>query len=186
MSHSVNARRWRIYSGTCAFPVIAERTISHFAATKVYNIPGVGCAAAVIPDEALRERFVAARRGLVHGIGPLGFAASEAAFNDRGPWISELNAYLRGNVALLSERLGDRLARLEATYLAWIDVSALRLNDAPAPSRQDEYVLWRALLLAAERPDAVRFGERLLDRARRDGDDAMARRLAAQLARLRR
>ncbi len=112
-----------------AFPQLAERTISLFAATKVYNIPGVGCAAAVIADEQLRERFLAARRGLVPGIGPLGFAASEVAFNDRGPWIEELNAYLRGNLALLSQQLGDRLARMEGTYLAWIDVSDLALAD---------------------------------------------------------
>ena len=115
-----------------AFPELAERTLSMFAATKVYNIPGVGCAATVIPDPQVRERFLAARRGLVPGIGPLGFVASEAAFNDRGPWIDELNEYLRGNLALLSERLGTRVAHLDATYLAWIDVSDLGLEDTEA------------------------------------------------------
>ena len=38
-------------------PTIANRTISLFAATKTYNIPGLGCAAAIIPDPQLRAQF---------------------------------------------------------------------------------------------------------------------------------
>ena len=33
-----------------AVPEIAHRTVSLFAATKTYNIPGLGCAAAIVPD----------------------------------------------------------------------------------------------------------------------------------------
>ncbi|MDG2278704.1 MAG: PatB family C-S lyase [Pseudomonadales bacterium] len=113
-------------------PEIARHTISLFAATKIYNIPGVSCAVAVIPDPNLREQFKEARAGLVSGIGPLGFVASEAAFNDTGQWIPELVAYLRGNYTVLRESLGERLAKLDATYLAWIDVSDLRIVDSEA------------------------------------------------------
>ena len=115
-----------------AFPEIAERTISLYAATKVYNIPGVGCAAAVIPDPTLRRRFMRARAGLVPGVGPLGFVASEAAFNDRGPYIPALVEYLRDNLALLTATIGERTAMLQGTYLAWIDVSDLDLDDTEA------------------------------------------------------
>ncbi len=111
-----------------AHPEIARRTISLYAATKVYNIPGISCAAAVIPDPGLRRRFLDARAGLMPGIGPLGFIASEAAFKDRGPWVGELVDYLRGNLALLAAALGPRLTPLQATYLAWIDVRDLELE----------------------------------------------------------
>ena len=37
-----------------AVPEIAHRTVSLFAATKTYNIPGFGCAAAIVPDPGLR------------------------------------------------------------------------------------------------------------------------------------
>ena len=110
-------------------PEIADRTISLYAATKIYNIPGVSCAAAVIPNEALRDEFLAARRGLVHGIGPLGFAAAEVAFNDRSSWIPELMAYLRENLSLIQSTQGERLSPLQATYLAWLDVADLNLAD---------------------------------------------------------
>lgn len=106
-----------------AFPEITRRTISLFAATKAYNIPGLSCAVAIIPDAELRQRFLATQRGLMAGIGPLGFAASQAAFSDRGSWLPELNAYLAENLALIKQTLGDRVARMQGTYLAWIDVS---------------------------------------------------------------
>ena len=50
-----------------AVPEIAHRTVSLFAATKTYNIPGLGCAAAVVPDPSLRARFLATRGDLVPG-----------------------------------------------------------------------------------------------------------------------
>lgn len=112
-----------------AHPDIAHRTISLFAATKVYNIPGISCAAAVIPDAQLRRSFLAARRGLQPNIGPLGIVASEAAFNDRSGWIPSLMQYLRGNLSLLHEALGERLSPHEATYLAWIYVGDLNIEN---------------------------------------------------------
>jgi cystathionine beta-lyase len=108
-----------------AHPEILDRTVSLFAPTKAYNVPGLSCAVAVIPDETVRTQFLAARRGLQPGIGPLGFIVAEVAFRDRGSWLPELNAYLRQNLALINSTLGGRVAYLEATYLAWIDVADL-------------------------------------------------------------
>ena len=111
---------------------IAARTVTLFAATKTYNIPGLSCAVAVIPDAGCRARFKAARRNLVPGIGPLAFAASEAAFNDDSNWLPGLLDYLRGNHQRLIEVVGERMTPVEATYLAWIDVRDLGLADAGA------------------------------------------------------
>jgi cysteine-S-conjugate beta-lyase len=41
----------------CAETWPGSRTIVLHAASKTYNIPGLACAYAVIPDEALRDRF---------------------------------------------------------------------------------------------------------------------------------
>ena len=113
-------------------PEVAAQTITLFAATKAYNIPGVSCAAAVIPAPHLREQFLTARRGLVSGIGPLGFAASLAAFKDRSDYLPQLRAYLADNYALIQQSLGARVAHLEGTYLAWIDVQDLQVADVEA------------------------------------------------------
>ncbi len=109
-------------------PEIAERTISLYAATKTYNIPGLSCGVAVIPDPALRRCYKRARAGLVPNVGPLELAASEAAFADDGPWVPALLDYLRGNHQRLQEVAGERMTPVEATYLAWIDVRDLELD----------------------------------------------------------
>jgi cysteine-S-conjugate beta-lyase len=109
-------------------PEIAARTISLYAATKTYNIPGLSCGVAVIPDSDLRQRFRAAQAGLVPSAGPLEFAASEAAFVDRSNWVSRLLDYLRGNHSRLKAVAGERMVPVEATYLAWIDVRDLGLE----------------------------------------------------------
>ena len=108
------------------------KSISLYAPTKTYNIPGLSCAVAVIPDAQLRERFLDARAGLVSSPGPLAYAACEAAFNDRSGWVASLTAYLRSNRDLLAEIAGDRMAHVEATYLGWIDVRDLGLQDVEA------------------------------------------------------
>ncbi|MFB3105776.1 MAG: aminotransferase class I/II-fold pyridoxal phosphate-dependent enzyme, partial [Pseudomonadales bacterium] len=109
-------------------PEIAERTISLFAANKTYNIPGLGCAVAVIPNAKLRGNFLGAKAGLVHDIGPLAFAASTAAFADTSQWLPKLLEYLRGNLQRLQALVGKRMTPVEATYLAWIDLSDLGID----------------------------------------------------------
>ena len=114
-----------------AVPDIAERTISLFAATKTYNIPALGCAVAVIPNAELRKRFIGTRADLVASPGPLAYIASEAAFNDRSSWVPELIVQLRKNLAELRQVAGHKMSHLEATYLAWLDIRDLQLNDVP-------------------------------------------------------
>lgn len=109
-------------------PDIARATISLYAVTKAYNMPGLSCAVAVIPDAALRRNFIRAQAGLVPGIGPLAYAATEAALNDRGPWLSQLLDYLRDNHARVRAVVGQRMTPVEATYLAWIDVRDLDIE----------------------------------------------------------
>lgn len=106
-------------------PEIAERSISLFAATKTYNIPGLSCGVAVIPDPVLRRRFKQAQAGLVPSVGPLELAASTAAFSDQSDWLPRLLDYLRGNHQRLMEVAGERMTPVEATYLGWIDVTDL-------------------------------------------------------------
>ncbi len=112
-------------------PDIAARTITLMAATKTYNVPGLGCAFAVIPDAALRRRFMDARAGLVPSIGPLAYAAALAAYADTSPWLGELLAYLTTNRDTLQACVngldGVSMTHVEGTYLGWIDVRELGL-----------------------------------------------------------
>lgn len=113
-------------------PEIADRTISLFAPTKTYNIPGLGCAVAVIANPELRRAFRRAQAGLVPGIGPLAYVAAEAAYRDGSNWLPALLAYLRDNQRQLQAVAGARMTPVEATYLAWLDVRDMALDDPGA------------------------------------------------------
>ena len=104
------------------------------SAAKTYNIPGLKTAFAIVTDPALRARFEASRLGLVDSVNVLGLDATLAAFRGAREWKDALIAYLQGNRDLLAAELGRRFPGIvsspaEATYLAWLDCSALGLDD---------------------------------------------------------
>ena len=63
----------------------------------------------------------------------LGYVAARAAYRSGEKWHTELLDYLRGNhdylLHAINEIPGLSMAPLQATYLAWIDVSELGLTD---------------------------------------------------------
>ena len=103
----------------------ARRTITLMAPSKTWNIPALYCAFAIIPDAALRRRYVHAMRGVVPHVNVLGMVAAEAAYRDGDAWRQALLDYLRGNRERVLEAVaampGLSATRPEATYLAWID-----------------------------------------------------------------
>lgn len=119
-------------------PEIAARTITLMAPSKTYNVPGLGTSIAIIPDATRRARFVRATAGIVAEVTCLGFAACEAAYRDSESWRQALLAYLRGNrdylLATIARELpGVRVeAPVEATYLLWMNVSSLGLENPTA------------------------------------------------------
>lgn len=62
---------------------------------------------------------------------------------------------------------------------------ARELNAVPEPSLLDQVALFRALLLAGERAEAIALGDRVLRRAEAEGDADTARRVGRQMQRLR-
>jgi cystathionine beta-lyase len=114
---------------------IAQQTITLIAPSKTYNIPGLGTALAIIPNPDLRRRFVQATHGIVAEVNVLGFTACEAAFRHCEPWRQALLERLRRNRDLVLHAIADTMpgarieAPIEATYLAWINVSDLGLQD---------------------------------------------------------
>lgn len=120
-------------------PVVAARTITLMAPSKTFNIPGLGCAFAIIPDGRLRRSFRDAMQGIVPHVNALGMVATEAALTLCDDWHSALLDYLRGNLRLVERELasmpGLDMRPVEATYLAWIDArefAADRGIDNPA------------------------------------------------------
>lgn len=111
----------------------AARSVTLMAASKTFNIAGLTCAFAIIPDDGVRRRFTRARQGLITDINLLGYTATEAALRHGDTWLSQQIDYLRGNRDYLLSELagmpGLRCLPIEATYLAWIDASGLGVDD---------------------------------------------------------
>jgi len=115
-------------------PQLAERTVTLMAPSKTYNIPGLGCTMAIISNEKLRHRLERSSRGLLPEVTTMGLAACEAAYGRSEDWRLGLLAILRTNADLIEQAIaeipGVHLAGpQEATYLSWINVSALNLSD---------------------------------------------------------
>lgn len=117
-------------------PEVAKRTITLMSASKTYNIPGLKTGFAIITDRKLRDAFNAARSGMVDSVNLMGLEATLAAYRDAGPWRAALLDYLQEN----RDHLGGALRRLipdiryhppEASFLAWLDCSALGLKQRP-------------------------------------------------------
>ncbi len=102
--------------------------------SKAFNTAGLQVANIVCPDaetQALIDRAI--NDNEVCDVNPFGVVALEAAYNHGGKWLDSLNEYLDSNYRFLRETLGEALPQLkicqsEATYLAWVDITALAMS----------------------------------------------------------
>jgi cysteine-S-conjugate beta-lyase len=125
-------------------PEIQDRTVTLLAPSKTYNVPGLKCSAAVIPNKALRDRFNKARAGLVGSVNVLACAAVAVVYREGQEWLSQLLRVLEDNRDYLLESVRTRLPGVtmtppEATYLAWLDC-----REAGIPGNPYEFFLGQA------------------------------------------
>lgn len=117
-------------------PEIAERTITLMAPSKTFNVPGLGCSLAIIPNAELRKQMQKASNGIVPHVNLMGYAAAVAAYAECQDWLDELRSYLTGNRDYVVNYIAQELPQLrvtvpEATYLAWIDCRASGIDGNP-------------------------------------------------------
>jgi cystathionine beta-lyase len=128
---------------------IAEQTITLIAPSKTFNIPGLFCGFAVIPNAGLRERYKRALETLALHVNSLGLTGAQAAFSGEcDDWLASLRAYLTASRDFLVEYVrqelpGIRITIPEATYLAWLDCNPL-LESGLIPGTPSEFFLKQA------------------------------------------
>jgi aminotransferase/cystathionine beta-lyase len=111
-------------------PEVSRRTVTLMSANKAFNIPAAGCAWAVVEDPQLREAMsVDVRAHVLPSPSVFGYAATLAALREGDAWLARQIEYLRGNRDLVERELPLPIARVQATYLAWIDCGALPVTD---------------------------------------------------------
>jgi cystathionine beta-lyase len=108
-----------------SIPDIADQSITLMAASKTFNIAGLGCSFAIIPNGDLRRRLVQTGQDIMPHPTFMGLLATEAAFTGGHDWLSALKVHLKDNrdrvESVLSGFEGLRYRAAPATFLAWIE-----------------------------------------------------------------
>ena len=115
----------------------AAHTITAVSASKAFNLPGLKCAQLVLSNAADAERYAEVAGLVAHGAAGLGVAANTAAYTRGEPWLDGVLEYLDTSRTRVGELLAERLPQVgyrapEGSYIAWLDVRALDLGEAPA------------------------------------------------------
>ncbi|HBR97780.1 MAG TPA: aspartate aminotransferase [Gammaproteobacteria bacterium] len=116
-----------------AYPACRDRLITLMSPSKTFNLAGMQCAFAIIENPQLRRQYIQAMHSVLPQPATLAFTALEAAFTHGKAWHDGLIAHLRKNHALLETAIaampGLSMSPMEATYLAWLDTSALGVEN---------------------------------------------------------
>jgi len=112
---------------------IAKRSITLLAPSKTFNIAGLQSSFAVIPNVHVRKNFKRELAGISSEINLLAITATRVAYTSCDDWLEELRIYLAENLKIVQDFVKNepklKLLDQDATYLAWIDVSALGLEN---------------------------------------------------------
>ena len=112
-------------------PEIANRTITLIAPSKTFNVPGLFCGFAILPNPELLKRYKETVEQMAMHVNSLGLTAAQTAFSGAcDEWLAALRVYLTRNRDFLVEYvkrefIGINVTVPEATYLAWLDCNEL-------------------------------------------------------------
>ena len=116
---------------------IAKHTITLVAPSKTFNVPGLFCGFAIIPDKELCGRYEKEVSRLRLHVSSMGLFAARTAFSGAcDGWLKELRRYLTGNRNFLVEYVTQfmpdvRLTVPDSTYLGWLDFTQTGIDGSP-------------------------------------------------------
>ena len=118
-------------------PAAAEHGVCLTSASKGWNLAGLKCALMVTASERMRALVAGMPFEVNWRTSQFGLIASIAAYTDGEPWLDGVVRALEANRTLLTGLLDAQLPgagyeQPQASYLAWLDLSALGWGDDPA------------------------------------------------------
>ncbi len=117
------------------FHTVNPHSLTLYAASKAFNIPGLGTSLVYSERKELLQPLMDALFATGwHQPNCFGLAGTLAAFAHGGPWLDELLPYLAANAAYAHEALakfGIAMPAPEGTYLGWMDCRSLGVEDLP-------------------------------------------------------
>ena len=122
-------------------PELAANTITCMAPSKTFNVAGLFTSMIIIENEDLRKKYKQVMEEIHLTFGNLfGLVAAQAGYTHGDEWVDEMMAYVDNNFKLVDEFLkaelpNIKMAKAEATYLAWLDFNASGLSDEEIKSK---------------------------------------------------
>jgi cystathionine beta-lyase len=113
---------------------LAAIMLTFMAPSKTFNIAGLYASVAIIQDKVLFNKYCKVREGVISSPDVLALTAAEAAYRGGKQWLKDCLAYLTVNRDWLVDNIpsllpGVKLAKPEATFLAWLDCRESGLSD---------------------------------------------------------
>lgn len=112
----------------------ASCSITFGAPSKTFNIAGIVSSYAIVSDEVLRQKFFSWLEANEMDMATIfAMTATEAAFTQGEEWRQQMLRHIEGNIdyveAFLKENIpAVKLIRPQASFLVWLDFSALGLE----------------------------------------------------------
>lgn len=116
---------------------VERNSITLISASKAFNVPGLACAFAIIPNAKIRTRFSDIGSGMNLEASSMGLTAAHVAYSGKADaWLRSLRSHLTSNRDFILEYIenklpGVRATKPDATYLVWLDFSELNLKPSP-------------------------------------------------------
>lgn len=120
---------------------LSNITITCTAPTKTFNLAGIKVSNIIIKNLTLRKNFLDECEKLdLVSLNTFAYEICESVYTHGEQWLNELLTYLKGNYEFIKDYLSSNLPELkliepEATYLAWIDCTALNLSNEELKNR---------------------------------------------------
>lgn len=118
-------------------PEVAGKTVTLLAPSKTFNLPGLRCSMAIIPDAELRGKLQRDASAHFPEVNTLGFVAALTAYRECQDWLDQVLQYLEANRDLISDYVeghlpGIKMTQSEALYLAWLDCRQAGIQGNPS------------------------------------------------------
>jgi cystathionine beta-lyase len=120
-----------------------EHGIAASSGSKAFNLAGLKTAFFVAESDRMTQLIASLPEEVTFRAGLFGLIATREGFARSRDWLQATVAAIEHNIAVLEEQLAAslpavRLRRPDASYLAWLDMSALGWGDDPAQIALDQ------------------------------------------------
>ncbi|MBR5005045.1 MAG: pyridoxal phosphate-dependent aminotransferase [Erysipelotrichaceae bacterium] len=116
--------------------------------SKTFNLAGMQTSNILIPNETLREKYVAAINEISKtSLNALGYKACELAYNEAENWLEELLKLIQHNCDVVCKCMRTYfpevvISPLQGTYLLWLDFRSFNLSKEALEEKMIKEALW--------------------------------------------